>query len=194
MPGPSHTVGVVILVASLTTIALSDNTLFGLIREKPVGLSGVEHRILSLVGNGLVYLIAAGLCQSIGTPLQRSLSTALNWLGALHILTPLRILDLDSVALDEAHRMIYRCLLPVASLFFVLVSVTRQMRSFFYSGLTGITASVHKLTVEHLDKFFLWPLWLIVTGTVSMFVAWLIPRWRANVSIRRKGKGIDSSW
>ncbi|MCH7919140.1 MAG: DUF2157 domain-containing protein [Planctomycetes bacterium] len=186
---PLSTVGIVVLVASLTTIALSDNTLFGLIHERPVGLSGVEHRILSLIGNGLVYLIAAGLCRSIGTPLQRSLGTALNWLGALHVLTPLRILDLNSVALDEAHRMMYRCLLPVASLFFVLVSVTRQMKSFFYSGLAGITASVHKLTVEHLDKFFLWPLWLIVTGTVSMFIAWLIPRWRANVNMRRKGEG-----
>ena len=57
---PLSTVGIVVLVASLTTIALSDNTLFGLLHERHVGLSGVEHRIVSLNGNGLIDLIAAG--------------------------------------------------------------------------------------------------------------------------------------
>ena len=127
------------------------------------------------MANGVIYLALAGLCRSLGTPLQRSIAKALNWLGPIHLLAPLRVLDLDSLELPAAHRLLYRVALPIASFGFVFGSVTRQMKSFFFSGLSGIAASVHKLTVEHLDKFFAWPVTLIVTGLVSMFASWIIP-------------------
>ena len=82
--------------------------------------------------------------------------------------------------------MFYRFLLPVASLAFVFGSVARQMKSFFFSGLAGIAAAVHKFTVEHLDKFFAWPVSLIITGIIWMFVSWLVPRWKASVALKRQ--------
>jgi hypothetical protein len=61
------------------------------------------------------------------------------------------------------------------------------MKSFFFSGLAGIAAAVHKFTVKYLDKYFAWPISLIITGIIWMLVSWLVPRWRANLALRRKG-------
>ncbi len=175
---PVSFTGLILIVASLSGIALSNNTLFGWLWAKPQFLDEIEHQVLSFFCNGLLYLGLAGICRLLGTPLQRSLASVLNWLGALHILVALRILDLDEVGLPSARRLVYRFLLPIVSLGLVFGSVVRQMKSFFYSGLGGIAATVHKFTVEHLDKFFAWPVSLILTGIVWMLVSWLVPRWK----------------
>jgi serine/threonine protein kinase len=183
---PLCAVGLALIILPLTGIALSQNTLFGWIYRKPAFLSDIEHRFLSLVCNGMFYLSLAGICRLLGTRLQRVLAQALNWLGPLHILATLRMLDSDQYELPAAHHLVYRFLLPIASICFVFGSVARQMKSFFFSGLAGIAASVHKFTVEHLDKFFAWPVSLIITGMFWMFVSWIVPRWNANLKLRRE--------
>jgi serine/threonine protein kinase/uncharacterized membrane protein YgdD (TMEM256/DUF423 family) len=183
---PPLIAGLVLLVGSMTILALSENTLLGWVYAKPAGLAQTECRALSFMVDGIVFLSLAGVCRWLDTPLQRAVAKALNWMGPLHLLAPLRILDLDSMELATSHRILYRFALPIASFCFVFASVTRQMKSFFFSGLSGIAASVHKLTVEHLDKFFAWPVTLIATGLVSMFASWILPRWRANRTLRKK--------
>jgi len=177
--------GLVFVVIPLSIIAISENTLFGWLLSKPEGLIQNEQIALSFACNGLIYLGLATICRSLGTILQRRLAQALNWFGPLHILGTLKILDTEDFA-SEAHQLIYRILLPIASFAFVFSSVTRQMKSFFFSGLGGIAASVHKFTVEYLDKYFAWPVSLIVTGIVWMFVSWLVPRWKANIALKKK--------
>jgi hypothetical protein len=180
---PLCAVGLALIVIPLSAIAQSPNTLFGWVYRKPAFLNETEHHLLSFVCNGIVYLGLAGVCRLLGTRLQRTLAQVLNWLGPLHILGILRTLDSD---MYNAHRLIYRFLLPIASFAFVFGSVARQMKSFFFSGLAGIAATVHKFTVEHLDKFFAWPVCLIIAGMVWMFVSWLVPRWQANLRLKRK--------
>jgi hypothetical protein len=75
--------------------------------------------------------------------------------------------------------------MPIASFAFVFGSVSRQMKSFFFSGLGGIAFSVHKFTVEYLDKYFAWPISLTITGIVWMLVSWLVPRWKANLALKK---------
>lgn len=183
---PLCAVGLALIVLPLSAIALSDNTLFGWVYRKPAFLDETEHHLLSFVCNGIVYLGLAGICRLLGTRLQRTLAQVLNWLGPIHILGTLRILDLNSLSLLHSHRLVYRVFLPIASFAFVFGSVARQMKSFFFSGLAGIAAAVHKFTVEHLDKFFAWPVCLIIAGMVWMFVSWLVPRWQANLRLKRK--------
>jgi hypothetical protein len=89
--------------------------------------------------------------------------------------------------ISESHKVIYRILLPIASFAFVFGSVARQMKSFFFSGLAGIATAVHKITTEYLKNYFVWPVSLIITGIVWMFVSWLVPRWKANLALKRKG-------
>lgn len=182
---PLCVAGLVFVVTPLSIIAISDNTLFGWLLSKPEGLIQDEQIALSFACNGLIYLGLATTCRSLGTILQRRLAQALNWFGPLHILGTLKILDTEDFA-SEGHQLIYRILLPIASFAFVFGSVTRQMKSFFFSGLGGIAASVHKFTVEYLDKYFAWPVSLIVTGIVWMFVSWLVPRWKANIALKNK--------
>jgi serine/threonine-protein kinase len=184
---PLCAVGLALIVIPLSVIALSPETLFGWVYRKLKFLNEDEHRLLSLVCNGILYLGLAGIFRLMGTRLQRALAQVLNWLGPMHILAVLRILDSDKLDLAHLHRMFYRFLLPIASLAFVFGSVARQMKSFFFSGLVGIAASVHKFTVEHLDKFFAWPVSLIISGIIWMFVSWLVPRWKANLALKRKG-------
>ena len=184
---PLCVVGVILIVVCLTAIAYSESTLFGWLWRKPEFLSGFERLLLSFVCNGLIYLGLAGVCRLLGTRLQRTLAWIFNWLGPIHILSTLRILDLSDMPISEGHKVIYRVLLPIASFAFVFGSVARQMKSFFFSGLAGIATAVHKITTEYLKHYFAWPVLLIITGIVWMFVSWLVPRWKANLALKRKG-------
>ena len=175
-------VGLVLIVICLSVLALNEKVFFF---ELPF-LDKVERIAISFAFNGILYLGLATVCRLLGTILQRRLAQILNWLGPIHILSPLRILDLNALSVSESHQVIYRILLPIASFAFVFASVTRQMKSFFFSGLGGIAAAVHKLTVKHLDKFFAWPISLIITGIIWMLVSWLVPRWKANMALKNK--------
>ncbi len=185
---PLCAVGLALIVVPLSVIALSENTLFGWLHGKVGFLSQVEHRLLSFTCNGIIYLVLAGLCRLLGTPLQRLLAQVLNWLGSLHVLVALRMLDSKEYELPNSRLLIYRFMLPVASVGFVFGSVARQMKSFFFSGLAGVAVAVHRFTVEHLDKFFAWPVSLISAGIIWMLVSWLVPRWQAKRRLRPKGQ------
>jgi len=180
--------GIVIIVISMSVIAVSEATIFGwLLQWRPEFLDDDESRLLSLIFNGLIYLGLAGLCRSLGTRLQRSLASILNWLGPIHILGTLRILDLEELNISESHAVVYRILLPIASVGFVFGSVARQMKSFFFSGLAGIATAVQRFTAEYLflKNCFAWPVSLIITGIIWMLVSWRAPIWRANRLLKR---------
>jgi serine/threonine protein kinase len=178
--------GLLLIVISLSAIAISEATIFGwLLRWKPKFLGKYEIRLISLLINGLMYLGLAGICRSLGTRLQRALASILNWLGPVHILGTLRILDLDGLGISESHTIVYRILLPIASLGFVFGSVARQMKSFFFSGLAGIATAVQRFTAEYLKNVFAWPVTLIITGIIWMLISWRVPLWRANRLLKR---------
>jgi len=183
---PLCMVGLVMIVVCLSVIAVSEATMFGwLLRWRPEFLEEYEPQLLSFTFNGLIYLVLAGICRSLGTRLQRSLASILNWLGPVHILGTLRILDLKDLNISESHAVIYRILLPIASIGFVFGSVARQMKSFFFSGLAGIATAVQRFTAEYLKNYFAWPVSLIITGIIWMFVSWRVPIWRANRLLKR---------
>ena len=178
--------GLVMIVICLSVIAVSDATMFGwLLQWRPEFLEEYEPQFLSFTFNGLIYLVLAGICRSLGTRLQRSLASILNWLGPVHILGTLRILDLKDLNISESHAVIYRILLPIASVGFVFGSVVRQMKSFFFSGLAGIATAVQRFTAEYLKNYFAWPVSLIITGIIWMLVSWRVPIWRANRILKR---------
>jgi serine/threonine protein kinase len=183
---PAGIIGLTLIVACLSAIATSEKTLFGWLWIPSGGLERAELMGLSFAINGIIYLSLASVCRWLNTNLQRRLSNILNWLGPLHILSPLRILDLERLDIAEGHRIIYRILLPIASFGFVFASVPKQMKSFFFSGLGGIATAVHKITIKHLDKYFAWPVCLIITGIIWMLISWLVPRFRASWALKRK--------
>lgn len=179
---PLSVVGILVLIAALSFIAASKSTLFGWLGYDPDFLNAPERLGLSFVLNGLIYLLLAGLCRRAGTRLQRRIAVFLNWLGPAHVMAPLRLLDAPGLA----HREIYRVALPVAATAFVLGSVIRQMKSFFFSGLAGLAVAVHVFTEEYFRRMFSWPIALVVTGILWMFISWLVPRARAARALKGK--------
>jgi hypothetical protein len=177
---PLCAVGLMLVVVCLSTLALNEKMLL----FKWSFLKPSERILLGFVCNGIIYLCLAGICRRLGTRLQRTLAQVLNWLGPVHILAVLRVLDSEKFRLQSDHLMVYRIVLPVASMAFVFGSVARQMKSFFFSGLAGISAAVHKFTLENFDKLFAWPVSLIAVGMVWMAVSWLVPRWQANIKLK----------
>ena len=143
-----------------------------------------EHdaRLLSFSFNGLLYLALAWLCRKQGTRLQRTLAQVLNWLGPMHILFTLRVLDEEVTS--NIRQLIYRILLPLASFAFVFGSVARQMKSFFFSGLLGIAAAIQKITDEYFKTYFSWPIALILTGVLCMLFSWWIPHFKADQALK----------
>jgi len=187
---PLCVAGLLLIVGGLSGIAGSENTLFGWLGLEPSFLEAGEPNLLGFLINGIVYLGLAGLCRRLGTPLQRNLATVLNWLGPLHILGPLRLLE-ESVS--GLRSLVYLFLLPIASAGFVFASVGRQMKSFFFSGLAGFAVAVQRFTVEHFDQFFAWPISLTVAGIVAMVISCLIPRWQARRTLRSAATEADAS-
>ena len=177
--------GLALIVICLSVIAISEATMFGWLWRIPEFLGKYEAKLLSFILNGLIYLGLAGVCRLLGTRLQRTLASILNWLGPIHILGTLRILDSDELNISGNHKVVYRILLPIASVGFVFGSVARQMKSFFFSGLAGIAVAVQRFTTEYLKYCFAWPVSLIITGIIWMLVSWRVPLWRASRLLKR---------
>lgn len=199
---PLCAAGLVTIVISLSAIANSERTLFGWLWP-PIEPAAVEQpdseppperwhekewleddtKLLSFCCNGIFYLTLATFCRRQKTRLQRTLAQVFDWLGPLHILGPLRALD------DTEGLSLERILLPVASVAFILASVVRQMKSFFFSGLLGIAASVQKITYDHFRYRFSWPIGLVVSGILCMVFSWWLPQRRAAKELKPKVSG-----
>jgi hypothetical protein len=189
--------GLLLIIGCLSFVAQSEATLFRCVWSDPNSaplwyINGIDflsqHHdeqtiAFSFIVNGLIYLVLAWVCRRQGTRLQRTLGQIFNWLGPLHLLVCLRVLDEFS---SGAHQDIYRFMLPVASLAFVFGSVSRQMKSFVFSGLSGLAVSVQKFTSEYFEDIFSWPIALIVLGLCFMLLSWWVPRLRARQALKRE--------
>ncbi|MHC4524319.1 MAG: DUF2157 domain-containing protein [Planctomycetota bacterium] len=194
---PLSAVGLLLVVACSSFIALSEATLFFCAWANPdsapdwytkgiafLSQADIEQaKAFSFIVNGLIYLVLAWVCRRQGTRLQRTLGQIFNWLGPLHLLVCLRILDQLG---SGVHQDVYRFMLPVASLAFVFGSVSRQMKSFVFSGLGGLAISVQKFTSEYFEDVFSWPIALILVGFCFMLLSWWVPRLRASQTLKRE--------
>ena len=194
---PLSCVGLFFIVGSLSVIAQSESTLFFCAwpdtESVPLWYKNVITSIsqdnraqiiaLGFIANGLFYLLLAWVCRRQGTRLHRTLGLIFNWLGPLHLLSCLRVLDQFS---SGTHQDVYRFLLPAASLAFVFGSVSRQMKSFVFSGLAGLAVSVQKITSEYFEDVFTWPIALIVVGFCFMLLSWWVPYLKAKKALQRK--------
>lgn len=184
---PCAALGTLGLTVAFSAISATPNTLFGWLGCKPAEstLSHDECVGLSLVINGLVFLSVASCYRAVGTRLHRRLAEALNWLGSLSVLLPLRVLDSGKYEASLVGKWrLYEKALPIASLAFIFGSVPRQMKPFFFAGLIGLGISVQRLTVRYFTDDFRWPVLLVVIGLTFILAAWLFP-------ILKSGKSHD---
>jgi hypothetical protein len=194
---PLSASGLLLIASCLSFIAQSDKTLFYCAWTSGESIPARyvkavsflsqsdenQMKALSFIANGLGYLTLAWICRRQGTRLHRTLGQIFNWLGPLHLLLCLRVLDELSTG---NHQDVYRFMLPAASLAFVFGSVSRQMKSFFFSGLSGLAVSVQKFTSEYFENIFSWPIALIIVGLCFMLLSWWVPRLRASQVLKRE--------
>lgn len=194
---PLSLLGLLTLIAALSIIAISDNTMFGwlgihfdLTREEEIGWG--------FVFNGSVYLVLASICQKVNTRLHRRIAYVLNWLGPAHILIPLRVMDTSNGHLNDITLLdfgFYEMAFSLVAISFVIGSVPRQMKSFFYSGLAALPVSLHRITEQHFAERFSWPICIMGTGFILMMVAWatprLLPAWFARMRRQRISQRAD---
>jgi serine/threonine protein kinase len=168
---PLYIMGFIVLAVALSELAYRGPT------TKWLGVAGeVPHQIeYSFIINGLLAL-AFGLLadRSEKSWWLRRTATVLFWLAPSHILLPIRLLANEWPLLPYGWT-IPEVLLPLGAMIFVFASVPTQMKSFFFSGLGYLAVALQRITAEHFDKVFAWPVTLSVMGLTLAIIAWRRP-------------------
>ncbi len=196
---PAAVLGTLFIIAPLTLISFSHDTLIGWFYAQTSLFTRTELRWLSILLCGVLYEIMSVLCLCLGTGLQRRLGTLFSWIGPIHIMTALIILNQDFVDRMASHQTAYEYLLLFSSLVFIFTSTLRQKKTLLLvAGLVGLAASVFQFTRTTFEGSFAWPVLLISAGIGLMFTAWLIPQWRAYDFLRshkvKNKQAKNSNW
>ena len=178
---PLYVMGLLVLLAALTYLAKEGPT------TKWLGVDSIAHQLgieavdrgrqvkYSFILNGAAYLVLGLVAdRSQASWWLRKTATLLFWLAPSHLLVPLRLLA-DQWALLPGGWTVPEVLLPVGALAFVFASVPKQMKSFFLSGLGYLAVAIQRLTAEHFQDVYAWPLGLAAAGLTLAMVAWRRP-------------------
>jgi hypothetical protein len=161
---PLYVMGLLVLLAALTYLAKEGPTTKWLGVDSIAQQLGIEavdrgHQVkYSFILNGAAYLVLGLVAdRSQASWWLRKTATLLFWLAPSHLLVPLRLLA-DQWALLPGGWTVPEVLLPVGALAFVFASVPKQMKSFFFSGLAYVAVAVQRLTAQHFEDVYAWPL------------------------------------
>ena len=178
---PLYVMSVVVLGLALTEIAREGPTTKWLGVQALAGQWGIEKLDAarqvkySFIINGALYLAMGLLADRSGSSWWlRKIATVLFWLAPSHLLLPVRLLA-DQWAVLPGGWTMPEVLLPVGALAFVLASVPKQMKSFFFSGLGYLAVAAERLTAAHFQDVYAWPVGLAVAGFALAMVAWRRP-------------------
>ena len=141
--------------------------------------SKTDEIAYSLMINGGIYF-TLGLIADCSTRSRwlRRMGQLFFWLTPTHILAPIVYFTTEqkwSWHILPQGWTIAELVLPAGALFFVFVSVPKQMKSFFFSGLFYTAAAVIWLTHQHFQKTFAWPMSLAGIGIILTVIAWYNP-------------------
>ena len=135
----------------------------------------VRHVKYAFVINGIICLLLGLFAdRSELSRWLRQIATFLFWLAPSHILAPILFLE-DEWAVLPGNWTVAEVLLPLGALFFIFISVPKQMKSFFFSGLFYMAVSIQRLTARHFEDAFAWPIALAAGGFLLALAAWRYP-------------------
>jgi len=175
--GPPYVIGIAVLLAAMTIIALLGPTTewIGLVDLEPRSAARVRHVKYAFVINGIVYLLIGLFAdRSKLSRWLRQIATFVFWLAPSHILVAILLLE-NEWAVLPGNWTVAELLLPFGALFFIFISVPKQMKSFFFSGLFYMAVSVQRLTDRHFEHTFAWPIALATGGFLLALAAWRYP-------------------
>jgi serine/threonine protein kinase len=180
---PLYIIGLAIVVAAATKLALDGPTtrwvgVWAMARELGIDEFNPQRQIYySFMLNGAAYLVFGLLAyRSTQSRSLRRIATILFWLAPSHLLIPVFRLEHERVWRVLPHGWsVPEVVLLVGALAFVLASVPKQMKSFFFSGLAYVALGLYVVTVNHFEDVFAWPIILAVGGLALAVVAWKRP-------------------
>ena len=134
-----------------------------------------------LIGNGVVYYLAAWLFERRGTPLLRWYAMPLYLATPISVLLPLHLMEQQGISFAMGSQVVHltEILLPIACIGFVLLAIPLQLKTFFYSGLLYLAIAVQRLTALHFEQTRTWPIALLVLGGSVMILGIVAERVRA---------------
>jgi hypothetical protein len=178
---PLYVMGVAVLGLALTEIAREGPTtrwlgVYAMAEQWGIEKLDAARQVkYSFIINGAVYLVMGLMAdRSRSSWWLRKIATVLFWLAPSHLLLPVRLLA-DQWAVLPGGWTAPEVLLPLGALAFVLASVPKQMKSFFFSGLGYLAVAAERLTAAHFQDVYAWPVGLAVAGFVLAMVAWRRP-------------------
>ncbi|HEY2587531.1 MAG TPA: serine/threonine-protein kinase [Tepidisphaeraceae bacterium] len=175
---PFYVFALFFLLSSLTVIARFGPTLQWLHLTGAAQGDVLGRQIdYSFMINGVLYLTVGFLVdRSASSAWLRWIGNLLFWLAPSHLLLPVLHLE-DQWPIGATGWTVPELILPVAALAFVFISVPKQMKSFFFSGLFYAAIAVQRLTARHFEDRFAWPVSLAAAGLLLTLIAWRRPAW-----------------
>jgi hypothetical protein len=178
---PLYIIAMLVLLTTLSWLAVEGPTtkwlgVDALARELGADQPDREHQIkYSFAINGAAYLLLGLLMdRSQRSWWLRKVAILLFWLAPSHMLVPVRLLA-DEWPLLPGGWTVPEVLLPIGALCFVIASVPKQMKSFFFSGLGYLAVAAQRLTAAHFENVYAWPVGLAVAGLGLAILAWRQP-------------------
>jgi serine/threonine-protein kinase len=148
-----------------------------------------QHEYLFII-NALYYLCLQSLTEAFGSPQMRSLSKVFRLVIPGHVMTSLFLLGLS--ATDRWHQhpqdvglhfeaRVFEVLLPAVACAFVFGSISKQMKNYLVFGLIFVLVGIVRLQQNLFEDRAVWPISLLIAGTILMFVAAKYPPIRLSI-------------
>ncbi len=146
-------------------------------RVAPFTRSNVDYLFIINAG---VYFVLQLLCEQERSARMRTVGKAFRFVIPGHVLIPLFLLGLEASRLwDESPASLslrhearaFEVLLPVAACIFVLLSIPKQMKNYLASGMLFLAVGIIRLQQDWLRDHVAWPVTLVLTGLLLMFLA-----------------------
>lgn len=123
--------------------------------------------------NAAIYAALQAICDRIPSPQMRSVAKAFRFVLPGHVLTSLLLLGLSAAEKPElrGEERLLEILLPSAAALVVFLSIPKQMKNFFVSGLLFLAIGLVRLQRDLWRDQGAWPLLLLACGLSLMILA-----------------------
>jgi predicted Ser/Thr protein kinase len=146
-------------------------------RIAPFTRSNVDYLFIINAG---IYFVLQLLCEQGRSAQMRAVGKAFRFVIPGHVLIPLFLLGLEATRLwNESPASLslrhearaFEVLLPAAACLFILLSIPKQMKNYLASGMLFLAIGIIRLQQNWLRDHVAWPVTLVVTGLLLMFLA-----------------------
>lgn len=121
------------------------------------------------IGNAVIYFALDRICERLPSAQVHMVGRAFRFVIPGHVMTSLFLLELS--ARSQHEQRVFDWLLPAVACMFVFLSIPRQMKNFFASGLLFLAIGLYRLQQDVFPGRGGWPVLLLASGLALMIAA-----------------------